>query len=66
MNAKAYENKLDNVNVSYSHSTHNSYLTQTTLGDIFDRIENDKELKRIVNAIRSESDKDNRRKLKWD
>jgi hypothetical protein len=61
---KECSNELDNITVSYSHSTHNSYLTQTTLGDIFDRIENDKELKRTVDAIRSESDKDKRRKIK--
>jgi hypothetical protein len=58
--------ELENITVSYSHNTHNSNLTQTTLGDIFDRIKNDKELERIVNAIRSESDKEEKRKLKED
>jgi hypothetical protein len=57
-------NELDNITVSYSHNTHNSYLTQTTLGNIFDRIKRDTELERIIDAIRSESDKDERRKLK--
>ena len=61
---KEYSNELDNIKVSYSHNAHNPYLTQTTLGDIFDRIKEDRELERIVNAIRSESDKDERRKLK--
>jgi hypothetical protein len=54
MNEKEYSNELDNITVSYSHNTHNPYLTQTNLGDIFDRIKEDKELERIVNAIRSE------------
>lgn len=66
MTHNAYVNKLNNIIVSYSHNTHNSSLTQTTLGDIFDRIKKDKELEKIVNAIRSESDKDERRKLKED
>lgn len=57
-------NELDNMTVSYSHNTHNPYLTQTTLGNIFDRIKEDSELERIVEAIRSEPDKDERRKLK--
>jgi hypothetical protein len=60
----AQVNELDNITVSYSHNTHNPYLTPKSLGDIFDRIKEDKELDRIVNAIRSESDKDERRKLK--
>ena len=63
---KEYSNELDNIKVSYSHNAHNPHLTQTTLGDIFDRIKEDRELERIVNAIRSESDKDERRKLKED
>ncbi|MBK9096892.1 MAG: hypothetical protein IPM14_01990 [bacterium] len=60
----AQVNELDNITVSYSHNTHNPYLTQTTLRNIFNRIKEDSELERIVNAIRSESDKDKRRKLK--
>ena len=59
----AQATELDNITVSYSHNAHNPYLTHTSLGDIFDRITEDKELERIVNAIRSESDKDERRKL---
>jgi len=62
----AQATELDNITVSYSHNTHNPYLTQTTLGDIFNRIKEDPELERTVNAIRSESDKDNRRKIKED
>jgi len=54
----AQVNELDNITVSYSHNTHNAYLTQTTLGNIFDRIKRDTELERIIDAIRSESDKD--------
>ena len=57
-------NESDNITVSYSHNTHNPHLTQTTLGNIFNRIKEDSELKRIVDAIRSESDKDGKRKLK--
>lgn len=60
----AQVNELDKIKVSYSHNTHNPYLTQTSLGNIFNRIKEDSELKRIVDAIRSESDKDKRRKLK--
>lgn len=60
----AQVNELDKITVSYSHNTYNSHLTQKKLGNIFDRIKNDTELKRIVDAIRSESDKDERRKLK--
>jgi len=59
----AQATELDKITVSFSHNTHNPYLTQITLGDIFDRIKEDKELERIVNAIRSEPDKDERRKL---
>ena len=62
----AQATELDNITVSYSHNAHNSYLTQTNLGDIFDRIKEDPELERIVEAIRSEPDKDKRRKLKED
>ena len=40
----AQVNELDNITVSYSHNTHNSHLTQTTLGKIIDRIKNDTEL----------------------
>ncbi len=60
----AQVNELDNITVSYSHNTHNPYLTQITLGNIFNRIKEDSELERIVNTIRSESDKDKRRELK--
>lgn len=60
----AQVNELDNITVSYSHNTHNSYLTPTALGNIFNRIKEDPELKRIVDSIRSESDKDKRRKSK--
>ena len=59
--AYAQATELDDITVSYSHKAHNPYLTQTTLGDIFDRIKEDKELERIVDAIRVESDKDERR-----
>jgi hypothetical protein len=31
---EAYADEVDNITVSYSHNTHNPYLTQTTLGDI--------------------------------
>jgi len=62
----AQATELDNTTVSYSHNAHNPYLTQTSLGDIFDRIKEDPELERTVEAIRSESDKDERRKLKED
>jgi len=61
---EVYANELDNITVSYSHNTHNPYLTHTTLGKIFNRIKEDSELERIVNTIRSESDKDKRRELK--
>ena len=64
MKEEAYANELDNITVSYSHNTHNPYLTQTTLGNIFDRIKNDTELYEIIDSIRSHSDKDERRKLK--
>jgi hypothetical protein len=63
---EAYADELDKITVSYSHNTHNSHLRQTNLGDILSRIREDKELKRIVEAIRSESDKDKQRKLKED
>lgn len=66
MKQKAEVNELDNITVSYSHNTHNPYLTPKSLGDIFERISSDTELERIVEAIRSESDKDERRKLKED
>jgi hypothetical protein len=62
----AQVNELDNITVSYSHNTHNPYLTPKSLGDIFDRIKEDKELERIVNAIRSEPDKNKRRQIKED
>ena len=60
----AQVNELDNITVSYSHNTHNPYLTQTSLENILNRIKEDSELERIVSAIRSESDKDRRRTLK--
>jgi methionine salvage enolase-phosphatase E1 len=66
MKEEAYANELDNITVSYSHDTHNPYLTQTTLGNILDRIKQDTELERIIDEIRSESDKDKRRQLKED
>jgi len=34
----AQVNELDNITVSYSHNTHNPYLTQTSLGNILNRI----------------------------
>lgn len=64
MKAESYVNELDNITVSYSHNTHNPYLTQTTLGKILDRIQNDTELYEIIDSIRSHSDKEERRKLK--
>jgi len=57
-------NELDNITVSYSHNTHNPYLTQTTLGKILDRIKNDTELYEIIDSIRSHSNKEERNKLK--
>lgn len=60
----AQVNELDNITVSYSDKADNPDLRQTTLKSILDRIKEDSELERIVYAIRSESDKDKRRKLK--
>ncbi len=66
MKEKQYADDLDNITVSYSHNTHNPYLIPDTLGNIINRIKADTELERIINDIRSESDKDKRRELKED
>ena len=60
----AQVNELDNITVSYSHKADNPDLRQTSLKSILNQIKKDTELERIVDAIRSESDKDKRRKLK--
>ena len=51
MKEKEYSNELDNITVSFSHNTHNPYLTLTNLGRILNRIKEDSELERIVDVF---------------
>ncbi len=60
----AQVNELDNITVSYSNKADNPELRQTSLKSILTQIKSDTELERIVDAIRSEPDKDKRTKLK--
>jgi hypothetical protein len=60
----AQVNELDNITVSYSNKAANPELRQTSLKSILTQIKRDTELERIVDAIRSEPDKDKKTKLK--
>ena len=57
-------NELDNIIVSYSIKADNPELRQTSLKNILTRIKRDTELERIIDAIRSEPDKEKRKQLK--
>lgn len=60
----AQVNELDNIIVSYSNKADNPELRQTSLKSILTQIKRDTELERIVDAIRSEPDKEKRKQLK--
>jgi hypothetical protein len=57
-------NELDNITVSYSNKADKPDLRQTSLKSIITQIKRDTELERIVDAIRSEPDKEKRKQLK--